>query len=185
MKCPLLGGASERLHAGGGHGTIAERCGGAGDEDPGSDFESDERRRSRGGRRQIAAIEQDLTHRLIDRFQIELSCLYYDTTNFYTFIDSFNEASGLAQRGKSKEKRMDLRIVGLALLVTKDFHIPLFHQVYAGNIHDPTSFASVTEALMARYRLFSQNVDQITLVYDKGNNSQDNQQSLDAGTYHF
>jgi len=133
----------------------------------------------------IAAIEQDLTRRLIDRFHIELSCLFYDTTNFYTFIDSFNEASGLAQRGKSKEKRMDLRIVGLALLVTKDFHIPLFHQVYAGNIHDSTSFASVTEAVVARYRLFSQNVDQITLVYDKGNNSKDNQTTLDAGPYHF
>ena len=133
----------------------------------------------------IADIEQDLTRRLIDQFQIEMSCLFYDTTNFYTFIDSFNEAPSLAQRGKSKEKRTDLRIVGLALLVTKDFHIPLFHQVYPGNIHDSTSFASVTETLVARFRLFSQNVDQITLVYDKGNNSADNQKSLDAGPYHF
>ena len=133
----------------------------------------------------IAAIEPDLTRRLIDRFHIDLSCLFYDTTNFYTFIDTFNEAPGLAQRGKSKEKRMDLRIVGLALLVTKDFHIPLFHHVYAGNIHDSTCFASVTEALMVRYRLFSQSVDQITLVYDKGNNSEDNQKTLDSGPYHF
>ena len=133
----------------------------------------------------IAAIEQDLTRPLIDRFQIDLSCLLYDTTNFYTFIDSFNEAPALAQRGKSKEKRMDLRIIGLALLVTKDFHIPLFHHVYAGNIHDSTSFASVTEALVARYRLFSQNVDQITIVYDKGNNSADNQHALDTSPYHF
>ena len=76
---------------------------------------------------------------------------------------------------KSKEKRMDLRIVGLVLLVTKDFHIPLFHQVYPGNAHDSTTFASVTETLVARYRLFSQSVEGITLVYDKGNNSQDNQ----------
>ena len=133
----------------------------------------------------IAAVEQDLTRRLIGRFQIDLSCVFYDTTNFYTFIDSFNEAPSLAQRGKSKEKRVDLRIIGLALLVTKDFHIPLFHHVYPGNIHDSTSFASVTEALVARYRLFSQNVDQITLVYDKGNNSETNQKALDAGPYHF
>jgi transposase len=133
----------------------------------------------------IAAIEQDLTRRLIDQFQIEMSVLFYDTTNFYTFIDSFNEAPSLAQRGKSKEKRTDLRIVGLALLVTKDFHIPLFHQVYAGNIHDSTSFRSVTETLVARFRLFSQNIDQITVVYDKGNNSEDNQKSVDAGPYHF
>lgn len=133
----------------------------------------------------IGAIEQDLTRALIDRFQVDLSCLLYDTTNFFTFIDSFNDAPTLAQRGKSKEKRMDLRIVGLALLVTKDFHIPLFHHLYAGNTHDSTEFASVTETLVARYRLFSQSVDGITLVYDKGNNSHENQARLDASHYHF
>jgi len=41
MKCPLLGGASKRLQAGSRYGAIAERHSGAGDEDPGSDFESD------------------------------------------------------------------------------------------------------------------------------------------------
>jgi len=133
----------------------------------------------------ISAIEQDLTRTLIERFQIDLSCLLYDTTNFFTFIDSFNDAPTLAQRGKNKEKRMDLRIVGLALLVTKDFHIPLFHHLYPGNTHDSTEFASVTETLVARYRLFSQSVDSITLVYDKGNNSQQNQARLDASPYHF
>ena len=35
------------------------------------------------------------------------------------------------------------------------------------------SFGSVTEQLLARYQLFQKNVEQITLVYDKGNNSQD------------
>jgi len=133
----------------------------------------------------IRAIEQDLTRTLIDRFQVDLSCLLYDTTNFYTFIDSFNDAPTLARRGKSKEKRMDLRIVGLALLVTKDFHIPMFHEVYAGNTHDSTEFGSVTDTLVARYRLFAQSVNGITLVYDKGNNSHDNQARLDASPYHF
>lgn len=133
----------------------------------------------------IRLIEQDLTRTLIDRFQIDLSCLLYDTTNFYTFIDSFNDAPTLAQRGNSKEKRTNLRIVGLALLVTQDFHIPILHHVYPGNTHDVPTFASVTETLVARYRLFSQNVDGITLVYDKGNNSHDNQAQLDASRYHF
>ena len=134
---------------------------------------------------QIGAIETDLTRTLIDRFALDLSCLLYDTTNFYTFIDSFNDAPSLAQRGKSKEKRTDLRIVGLALLVTQDFHIPLFHQVYPGNTHDAPTFASVTETLVARYRLFTQHVEGITLVYDKGNNSADNQAVLDQSPYHF
>jgi transposase len=101
----------------------------------------------------IGAIEQDLTGTLIARFQIDLSCLFYDTTNFYTFVDTFNEAPSLTQRGKSKEKRTDLRIVGLALLVTRDFHLPLFHHVYPGNAHDATTLASIAETLLARYRL--------------------------------
>ena len=133
----------------------------------------------------ISAIEQDLTRTLLDRFRLDLSCLLYDTTNFYTFIDSFNEAPTLAQRGKSKEKRADLRIVGLALLVTQDFHIPLFHHGYPGNAHDAPTFASLTETLVARYRLFAQRVEGITLVYDKGNNSEPTQAQLDASPYHF
>jgi transposase len=133
----------------------------------------------------IQLIEQDLTRTLIERFQIDLSCLLYDTTNFYTFVDSFNEAPSLAQRGKSKEKRTDLRIVGLALLVTRDFHIPLFHHAYPGNAHDATTLASITETLVARYRLFSQSVEEITLVYDKGNNSEEIQARLDRSPYHF
>ena len=134
---------------------------------------------------QISAIEVDLSRTLIERFEVDVSCLLYDTTNFFTFIDTFNEAPGLAQRGKSKEKRADLRIVGLALLVTRDFHIPLLHQVYPGNTHDAPTFASVTETLVARFRLFSQHVEGITLVYDKGNNSADTQATLDQSPYHF
>ena len=134
---------------------------------------------------QIAAIEEDLTRTLIKKFGIDLSCLLYDTTNFATFIDSFNDDSTLAQRGKSKQKRSDLRIVGLALLVTRDFHLPLFHHVYAGNAHDATVFASVTQCLVDRYRVFAQQVDGITLVYDKGNNSTHNQAAVDDSPYHF
>ena len=134
---------------------------------------------------QIAAIEQDLTATLIKHFAIDLSCLLYDTTNFATFLDSFNDASTLAQRGKSKQKRSDLRLIGLALLVTRDCHIPLFHHVYAGNVHDAPTFASVTEQLLDRYRLFARHVDGITLVYDKGNNSLANQQAVDDTPYHF
>ena len=133
----------------------------------------------------IRAIEADLAGTVIERFTLDLSCLLYDTTNFYTFIDSFNDAPTLAQRGKSKEKRTDLRIVGLALLVTQDFHIPLFHHVYPGNAHDAPTFASLTETLVARYHLFSQHVEGITLVYDKGNNSADNQAAVDRSPYHF
>src|SRR5207248_3347999 len=77
----------------------------------------------------------------------------FDATNFFTFIDTFNERCTLARRGKSKEGRAALRIIGLALLVTTDFHIPLCHHTYPGNQPDSPTFASVTEELVQRHRI--------------------------------
>jgi len=73
----------------------------------------------------LARIEEDLTRRLVEEWGVGLEALFYDTTNFDTFLSSENPAK-LAQRGHAKSKRTDLRIVGLALLVSWDFHIPLF-----------------------------------------------------------
>lgn len=94
-------------------------------------------------------------------------------------------AAELPQRGRNKAKRHDLRQVGLALLVTADFHIPLLHQVYPGNDPDAVQFGHITEDLMARYRLLSQHCQDITLIFDKGNNSADNIRDLDESPYHF
>jgi hypothetical protein len=38
------------------------------------------------------------------------------------------------------------------VLVSTDFHIPLFHKVYAGNVPDSTEFRSITEELASHYR---------------------------------
>ncbi len=62
----------------------------------------------------IVAIEAELTPRVLATFQLDLSRLLVDATNYFTFIDSFNEASTLAQRGHSKQGRAALRLVGLA-----------------------------------------------------------------------
>ena len=133
----------------------------------------------------IRRIEADLTKHLLAEFGLDLRCLAYDATNFFTFVDTFNNRNSLARRGKSKEHRADLRIVGVALLVSMDFHVPLFHHTYSGNTHDSKTFASVTEELVARYRLFEQHCQDITLVFDKGNNSTDNLTAIAATPFHF
>ena len=46
-------------------------------------------------------------------------------TNFATYIDSANDRAPIAQRGKAKQKRNDLRLVGLGLVVSTDGGIPL------------------------------------------------------------
>src|SRR5260370_1543363 len=58
----------------------------------------------------IAAIEHDLARTAVTRFGLDLRCLLFDATNFFTFIDSFNERATLPQRGHSKEGRANLRI---------------------------------------------------------------------------
>ncbi len=133
----------------------------------------------------IAAIEADLTARVVGEFNLDLSRLLFDATNFFTFIDSFNDHSTLAKRGKSKEGRAALRIVGLAMLVTADFHVPLFHETYAGNRNDASSFASLTERLVKRCQLLTDGAEHVTLVFDKGNNSQDNLDAVKSAPFHF
>ena len=93
-------------------------------------------------------------------------------------MNRFTEAlshSQLPQRGHAKSKRTDLRIVGLALLVTADFHVPLFWKVYPGNQHDSVTFSEVLKELTGRYRDLTRDCEDITLVFDKGNNSAGNQ----------
>ncbi|MGB6641573.1 MAG: IS1634 family transposase, partial [Thermoanaerobaculia bacterium] len=131
----------------------------------------------------LVAIERELSARVVKEFQLDLRCLFYDATNFFTFIDTFNARPTLAARGKSKEGRSNLRILGLALLVTGDFQVPLFHCLYPGNHNDPTSFRSVVGELVERYRVLSDGVEDVTLVFDKGNNTEDTLEVV-AKTYH-
>jgi transposase len=53
-------------------------------------------------------------------------CVLFDTTNFYTFMDSATE-SELARRGKNKQGRDWLRQIGLALLVDRGSRLPLYY----------------------------------------------------------
>lgn len=131
----------------------------------------------------ILAIETDLSQRIVQDFGLELRTLCFDCTNFDTYIDSTNPGE-LAQRGHAKSKRTDLRIVGLALMVTVDGIIPLFSQIYRGNQADPVTFRSVTDQLVARYRLLAKEAEHVTLVFDKGNNSQENLDSIAKSPYH-
>jgi len=132
----------------------------------------------------ISKIEEEFTGRLVEHFKIDLKTLLFDATNFDTFIDTQTK-SVLPQRGHAKSKRMDLRIIGLALLVSADFHVPLLSHLYPGNQNDAAMFSSITEGLAARYRQFAKECRHITLVFDGGNTSEDNIEEIDKSHYHF
>ncbi len=136
-------------------------------------------------RQAIESIERDITIQMVRDFDIDLKRVLFDGTNFFTFIDTFNERCSVAQRGKGKEGRKALRIVGLALLVSADFHVPLFHRAYPDNQADSPTFSSLTEELVSRYRQITDGAEHVTIVFDKGNNSQDNLQTIEESPYHF
>jgi len=132
----------------------------------------------------IAAIEMEISRRIAERFDVDLSALVYDGSDLFTCIASRTE-SELAQRGHNKQKRNDLRQVALGLLVSCDFHLPLLHVVYPGNVTDSTEFKSLTSLLVERYQQLAGSCEDITLIFDKGNNSEDAFATLDGSPYHF
>lgn len=128
----------------------------------------------------LVAMERDLTQAVVKELGIELDTLLYDTTNFFTFIASTNTRSKLTSRGRSKQKRHDLRLFSLALLVARDGHIPLCSHVYEGKQVDAKVFPESLTKIRERLASLSLSLEEVTLVYDKGNNSKQNQALIDG-----
>jgi transposase len=134
---------------------------------------------------QLKEIERRITEAMVEVFDLDLSGLVLDMTNFATYIDSANERAPIAQRGHAKQKRNDLRLVGLALVVSTDGAIPLLSHAYAGNRGDVTQFAQVLGELVTRWGVLAKESDELTLVYDAGQDSEANQAAVAASPLHF
>ena len=140
---------------------------------------------------QLKEVERKVVARMVESFGIDLSGLVLDMTNFATYIDSANERAPIAQRGHAKQKRTDLRLVGLGLVVSTDGGVPLVSHAYAGNSPDVTQFPLMVKELVARFeKLLGKGKDgggkdKLTLVYDAGQNSEDNYEVLEGAPLHF
>jgi transposase len=143
----------------------------------------------------LADAERAISTAMVTEFGLDLSGLALDMTNFATFIDSTNDKAPIAQRGHAKQKRGDLRLVGLGLVVTRDGAIPIASHAYAGNRPDVTQFASVLDELTTRYAaLFDSHGNGDggggtgqgpTVVFDAGQNSAANFAHLAESGLHF
>ncbi len=100
-------------------------------------------------------------------------CLLFDTTNYYTFMAS-DTPSELARRGKNKEGRHNLRQIGLGLLVSRDSRLPLYYCAYPGNVHDSRQFEAVMDEMFGVVCGLDKTKQRLTVVIDKGMNSEDN-----------
>jgi transposase len=134
---------------------------------------------------QLAEIERRIGQAMTGRFGLDLSALVCDMTNFATFIDTGNGKAPIAQRGKAKQKRHDLRLVGLALVVTRDGGVPVVSRAYPGNRPDVTQFSAVIDEVVTRYQGLAGGVEELTVVFDAGNDSAANQDHLAELGLHF
>ncbi len=112
-------------------------------------------------------------------------CLLFDTTNYYTYMGSHTE-SELCERGHNKAGKHHLRQVGLALLVDRKTHLPLYCTIYKGNDHDSKVFRQVIDELFGVMCGFNQTKQRLTVVFDKGMNSEEAINAIDDHTrIHF
>lgn len=125
----------------------------------------------------ISRIEEKIWEKVLRLYRIFTDFLFYDTTNFATHIDSLTPCE-IPQRGKPKKGGKEQRLVGLALAATKVLGLPFLHKVYEGNRHDANMFPEAMSLLVERFERLSKSTRRLTIVFDKGNNSEKNFQSL-------
>ncbi|MGH8918342.1 MAG: IS1634 family transposase, partial [Actinomycetes bacterium] len=140
---------------------------------------------------QLEQASEAIAAEIVRTAGIDVSSVALDMTNFATFIATGNAKAPIAQRGKAKQKRTDLRIVGLGLVVTRDGGIPLTWHAYPGDRPDVTQFPVMTSQLKARYQAvcaaagLDLQAPDITVVFDAGQNSEANFSHFTATGLHY
>lgn len=140
----------------------------------------------------IENVQKDLLPKIAKGVNIKQ--LFYDPTNFTTYISDKHKDSpkgmkrhkvSMAKYGKPKNGLRGLRQINLALLVTKDYGIPLWHKPYDGNINDVTFFQTFIESMQDKIEVFLKECKSITLIFDKGNNSPKNIKRVDKDLHFY
>jgi len=117
---------------------------------------------------QISQAQLRLLRRWRSEGLVGKTVLAYDSTNFYTYIDSKNDRCSLARRGKNKQKRDNLRQVGLAYAVDGTSGMGLYHHVYPGNLPDGPEFSVSLPRLLSFLDRAGVRRSTVTLTFDKG-----------------
>ena len=129
-------------------------------------------------------IGDDLARKAIALENIPLDTIVYDTTNYYNYLDVLTP-SELSRITKSKAGRNSLRHIGLALAVDRDYGIPLFSRVYPANEHDAKVMKKLIDEIFEQINHSMSDKKGMTLVFDKGNNSEELILKLDESRHHF
>lgn len=132
----------------------------------------------------LKSIFLSLVRTVIEVYGISLKTLLIDSTNFYTYISDhpFNE---LPKRGHGKDGKKHLNLVNFMLSIDKDKEYPLYYKTYPGNITDYTIFKEVLPEISGWFEQLGLDCPDLTLVFDKGNNSEDSMKIIEENHLSF
>lgn len=125
------------------------------------------------------ALEQYLSFRTNELFDIEDRIMLFDLTN--TYFEGRKTGSKLAKFGRSKEKRSDAKLVVLALVVNPEGFIK-YSAILQGNMSDPATLESMIENLRLKT---STSARKALIVMDAGIATEDNLQMVKAKGYDY
>ena len=133
------------------------------------------------GAKKLHAIKEDLEQHLSLRtnelFDIQDKIMLYDLTN--TYFEGEKRNSKLAKFGRSKEKRSDARLVVLALVVNMYGFIK-YSSIHEGNFADSAGLEKVIDQLD-----YTKKTNKPIIVIDAGIATESNLQMIRNKGYHY
>lgn len=112
----------------------------------------------------VENLQLEIFNALDKKFKVARKGLVYDVTNTYLY----GKNCSLGKAGHDKEGVKGRPLIQIALAVTQDKGLPLFHKVFDGNIHDARTLQDVASS-MKQYRIKSG-----LIIYDRGITSAEN-----------
>jgi hypothetical protein len=125
------------------------------------------------------ALEQHLSVRTNELFDIEDKIILYDLTN--TYFEGRKLGSKIAKYGRSKEKRNDAKLVVLALVVNPEGFIK-YSSVLEGNIADSKTLEGMINKLRIKT---SESAKKALVVIDAGIATEENLEMIKAKGYDY
>jgi len=116
----------------------------------------------------VESLQLEIFKSINKKFRLARKCLVYDVTNTYLY----GKKCPLAKLGHDKERVKGRPLIQIALAVTQDKGLPLFHKTFDGNIHDARTLQDVVE-MMKKYKIKSG-----LMIYDRGIISAENVKNL-------
>jgi hypothetical protein len=124
-------------------------------------------------------LEQYLSKRTNELFDLEDKIILYDLTN--TYFEGQMRVSKVAKFGRSKEKRSDAKIIVLAVVVNREGFLK-YSNIFEGNMSDCKTLEDIVNALSAQTSFTSRKP---IVVMDAGIATDDNLKMLKSKGYDY